>query len=118
MNKHRKKEISKQINVLENAIKDFSSSESSCQLKNNFLDIQISLEVLLDNEYDTFNNMPEPLKTSWNGSIAADSIYLLSEAVDSFDTIIDHIDKQDVEKEALNDMLNNVLFLLEEAVYA
>ena len=57
-------------------------------LKKEITDVSSELSIVLDQEQDAFNNMPEGLQSSYRGMCSEDSIDLMEEAIDSLDDAI------------------------------
>ena len=73
MNKQRRKEISNQIRILEQ-VKD-------------------ELEIILSDEECYFDNMPENLQGSIRGEQSEEAIDILSEVIDSLQSICDNLEE-------------------------
>lgn len=71
MNKQRRNDISKCITDLEIA--------------------RSNLEIILSEEEDAFENMPESLRSSFRGETAEEAIDVLNEAIDNLDDIINSL---------------------------
>lgn len=95
MNKERRRELDKILQKLN--IAHTSLEETRKCLK----DIKNDLDIVYEDETESFDNMPEGLQSSWNGQMSDEAIGNLEEAIDNL--------------EKIDDLLNDTLSYIEDA---
>lgn len=87
---------------------------------NDIKDYQFAIDELnkiLSDEEDAFDNMPEGLQYSMRGEASQEAQDYLSEAIDELEQIIDLLNGETVDDEAVTDLIDDVHDNLTSAIY-
>lgn len=103
MNKKRREKIKNIIYTTNVSTVDFKS-------------LKVSIENILDEEQDNFDNMPENLQYSINGQRSEDAINCLEDAIEEIDDYYYLTLEERKEPDTIEDVLDNIIDCLKETI--
>ena len=103
MNKKRREKIKNIISTINVSTVDFNL-------------LKVTIENILDEEQDSFDNMPENLQYSINGQRSEDSISFLEDAIEEIDDYYYLTLEERKEPDIIEDVLDNIIDCLKEAI--
>lgn len=113
MNNDRRKKINIEIKQITDVMGVMKNIEID-RLNNYLEDVKNNIELICDDEQESFDNMPENLQYSMKGEKIEENINLMNDILNLFDDIID---AEEVDREEIEYILDEIIGLLNDVIY-
>lgn len=81
-----------------------------------FVFLQNKIEKILDEEQETFDNLPESLQYTTNGEKSEEAIYLLEEALEYIEEYLNSSIDNKTNKEVIEETIDSIINCLKDAI--